>query len=97
MGIKELSLSEMVRTRMGKGSKTAPKILFYGSEIEPEKDHQVELDMNMMKRSSNICRIANGSYRSAELIAKVKRATRSSLLSYASSRTYCETISRLTT
>jgi hypothetical protein len=31
MGIKELSLSEMVRTRMGKGSKTAPKILFYGS------------------------------------------------------------------
>ena len=29
MGIKELSLSEMVRTRMGKGSKTSNKILFY--------------------------------------------------------------------
>ncbi|CBY19572.1 unnamed protein product [Oikopleura dioica] len=49
MGVKELSLSEMVRTRM---------------------DHQVELDMNMMKRSSNICRIANSSYRAAELISK---------------------------
>ncbi len=29
----------------------------------------------MMKRSSNICRIANSSYRAAELISKVKRTT----------------------
>ena len=35
-----------------------------------QKDRQVELDMNMMKRSSNICRIANMSYRSAELVSK---------------------------
>ena len=40
--------------------------------FKPLKDHQVELDMNMMKRSSNICRIANSSYRAAELISKVQ-------------------------
>ncbi|CAG5103554.1 Oidioi.mRNA.OKI2018_I69.chr1.g823.t1.cds [Oikopleura dioica] len=38
--------------------------------IRARMDRQVELDMNMMKRSSNVCRIANMSYRSAELVSK---------------------------